>query len=458
MRALREKNGAGSVKNNFNLDLLLYSFIIIKSQTKKEVEMKRWSLVLLLIVIPLLGDEIFMGIGSSTKGTPQSAVKEAYSTLPKKVTPPDLCIVFSTVEYSIPQVVNSLRNLTGPRTKIFGATSCVGVITPEGFIIGKNGSLAIMAIKTDQIKFGVSGVAVTEKKSGFDAGKEAITKAIKNAGKKGKTPKIILISTTPGIEEDALKGIESIVGTDVPIIGGSAADNEIIGEWKVIANNKVYNKGVVLTAIYTDLKIGYSFVSGYKTMDKQGVATKTKGRTIYEINNRLAGEVYNEWCEGNFSEQLKTGDMILGPSAFTPLARKVVEKGKVKFISIHPARINPEDHSLDVFAEVNEGDSLFTLKGNPEILLSRPRSVGMAALQHSMIKPKEIAGGILIYCAGTMLPIKDELGEKGFSPLTQLLDNRPFIGAFTFGEQGFYKGIGSKHGNLMASMIIFGKE
>ncbi|MCD6277411.1 FIST C-terminal domain-containing protein [candidate division WOR-3 bacterium] len=410
--------------------------------------------ILFLLPIFVFGRELYIGYGESAKSSPEEAVKEAYNMLPEEVKKPDFCVIYLSIGYDSKRVIKTLRSLTGPKTKFYGETSCLGVATPNGML--KNG-LAILAFKSKRMTFGVGICPVSKTTNGFSAGKKAIQMAIKDAGRKNEKPSIVLISPTPGIEEDVLKGIESVIGNDVPIIGGSAADNEINGKWKIFANHKVYSNGVSLAVIYTDLKIGYAFITGYKTTVKKGVATSAKGRTIYQIDNRPAGEVYNEWCSNAFSQQMKTGASILGPASFTPLAKRFVEKGTVSYITIHPSKISPEDKSLQVFAEVNTGDTLYLLKGNKSILLSRPASVGMAALYQGGIGPQDLDGGILIYCAGTMLAVKDELGNKGIPPLSTVLGGKPFIGVFTFGEQGFIRGIGSRHGNLMTSMIVFGE-
>ncbi|MEA2053476.1 MAG: hypothetical protein U9O90_11805 [Euryarchaeota archaeon] len=38
------------------------------------------------------------------------------------------------------------------------------------------------------------------------------------------------------------------------------------------------------------------------------------------------------------------------------------------------------------------------------------------------------------------------------------IGDAPFIGTFTFGEQGHIQGVGNLHGNLVNSMIVFSKK
>ena len=58
------------------------------------------------------------------------------------------------------------------------------------------------------------------------------------------------------------------------------------------------------------------------------------------------------------------------------------------------------------------------------------------------------------YCGGCKLAVDEEIGRVAQS-VNDALDGAPFIGCFTFGEQGYLIDR-SVHGNLMISAIAFG--
>jgi len=64
--------------------------------------------------------------------------------------------------------------------------------------------------------------------------------------------------------------------------------------------------------------------------------------------------------------------------------------------------------------------------------------------------------GIYTYCAGTMLAIPETERPKIPLLVNNALGGVPFIGTFTFGEQGPL-GAGNHHGNLINSMVLFGE-
>jgi len=333
----------------------------------------------------------------------------------------------------------------------------LAVITKDGFHTNNGRALALMGISSSRITFGVGGADINQFSSPREAGKEAIRKAIQNAGKEGESPQIILITASPGNEESVLQGIEDVIGKNVPIIGGSSGDNDLSGKWKQFVNNKVYSNGVALTAIFTNLKIGWGYEAGYLRTSRNGTITKAEGRVIYEIDNQPAAEIYNEWTDGVISEKLETGGNILSETTFHPLAKIVQNNGEEHYISIHPLSVNPPNKSLTVFANVEEGDKVMLMYGNWEVLLNRAQSTPHKVMENNNILPGEAYFGVYTFCAGTMLAIPESERNKIPLLISTEIGNVPFIGTFTFGEQGPI-GESNYHGNLVNSIILFTEQ
>lgn len=428
---------------------------------------KSTILIVLAIVFGLFvstgvdASNIRTGYGWSVSDDENTAVKEAVKMLKNGVNSPALVILYTTVGYDVPRVHRLLREEIGDTAKIFGLTSCWGVVTRDGVHVGEKGSLAVLGVSSPASSFGVSGSQVETPEEVRRKAGESLHEAVLNAGKsKGARPDMVLMAASPGIEEEVLKGIADAAGKEVPVYGGSAADNTLAGEWKVFSNNAAYSSGFSLVAIFTELKVGHAYHSGYLGSQKNGVATLVKdgeGRILKEIDGRPAAEVYNEWAYGKFERQLAEGGNILGPASFYPIARRVKKQGRSHYIGIHPSGINLKDKSLQVFADIKEGTRLFFTEGTPDALIYRPRTITRRALVNGRIKKKDAAMGLLIYCGGTMLAVKDRIKE--IVPIVNsTIGKAPYIGAFTFGEQGNIKGYGNFHGNLMSSMVIIGAE
>ena len=412
-------------------------------------------------------EAIKVAYGWSTNDDLVSAVREGVTSLKKGLEgkTPQWVLLFSTVGYHPEEVLGQLNQLLPPGVQIQGETSCSGVMTRDGYHQGRIGSLALLGIWCPRMSFGVGACSLKEVKTPREVGREAVLRAIEKVQRgKGELPKLVFISpSSVGNEEDILAGIEDVWGRGkVPIFGGAAGDDKIEGKWRVFANDKVYSDGVVLTLIYTDMgvgytdmKLGYAFLSGFEPTDRKAAITKAKGRVIYEFDHQPAGEVYNRWIGGRLSDKLNQGGNILLDTNLDPLGEKI---GRFSYLLIHPKEFHPQDRSLEVFARVKEGSELFLMRGDRKMLVTRAGLAARLARSRGRIPKEDVAGGILIYCAGTMLAIPENERGKMASEVNDALGNTPFIGAFTFGEQGFFSGGINRHGNLMVSMIVFSKK
>jgi hypothetical protein len=399
-----------------------------------------------------------VGYGSSAALEVSDAVAEAVSEVKMglKGKTPDFVILFSTVGYDSEQVLRFARQILGERTQIYGGTSMLATITRDGWQQGEDGSLSMMGVLSPRITFGVGGADLGAFSTPTEAGAAAIGEAVKNVGQEGQKPNLILLTPAPGREEEIIAGIEGIVGADVPIIGGASGDNDLTGKWKQFANDKVLSNGVALAAVFTDLKIGWAYEAGYLRTENKGKITRAEGRVIYEIDNKPAAEVYNAWTGGIVSEKLKTGGTILAETTFWPLAKVIRKAGEIYYLSIHPLSVNLPNHSLTVFADVASGDEILLMRGDWELLLNRAQSTPAKAMAAQGFLPGKPLFGIYTYCAGTMLAIPEAERPKMPLLINNILGGVPFIGTFTFGEQGPL-GEGNHHGNLVNSMILFGE-
>ncbi len=404
---------------------------------------------------------VLTGYGWAVDGLEADAVHRAASMMKKTVKHPEFIIVYTTVGYRVDKVLSNLRKEIGKKAMIFGLTSSWGVITRDGVHVGKKASLAMMGVSSPAIRFGVDGASIGGGDDVTLKAADSIENAVLRAGKpEGSIPDMVLMAASPGIEESVLKGVESVFGKKVPVYGGSAADNSISGKWRVFNNNESYSNGFSLAVVFTDMNVGHAFHSGYLGSEKSGVATRVKGgesRTLLEIDGKPAAEVYNNWAYDKYENEVRNGGNILGPSSFYPLARRIVTEGKTHYIGIHPAEIARSTKSLGLFANVKEGVRLYFTEGTENALIYRPRTISRRALLNGRIQKEKAKFGLFIYCGGTMMAVQKRVPEI-VPIINKTLGQTPYIGAFTFGEQGNIKNYGNFHGNLMSSMVILGEK
>lgn len=377
----------------------------------------------------------------------RTAIAEAISRLKLQIINPKLILVYFSESYEVAPFQEALHSAF-PEAQILGCSSCQGVMTDEGYHGGAG--VALWAISDYYGAYGSAIVATSQSK--YEMARQALLKAIANCQRFGEMPSMILLHASPGEEEDIIRGIEDELGTSVPIIGGSAADNFIQGNWMIFNQEQQSKNGVGICVFYPSCKISFSFHSGYASTGSSAVATRVNGRELLELDGRPAVEVYQEWLGEALIEQ-----QFNFASSLNPLGRIAGQIHDLPYFKLaHPLRIT-EQGGIELFATITPGETLYFMEGTEERLITRAgRVVGSAFELYSNSQLHPI-GGITIYCAGCMLRVQHRMAEVA-EYVNKAMQNAPFVSPFTLGEQGQFAGGENAHGNLMISAVLFHKD
>lgn len=410
-------------------------------------------------------------VGWSVADDARQAVREAVGNARKHLGEEKVVFAFvaPTVGYDIEIVMDELNRLLEPEAKVHGITSGRAVMTPEGYHVGKVGSIAVLLVgEKAGIRFGVGGVDGIEPSDLRAQGVEAIRRTLADAGMPtDRKPDMILYcgQSYYGGEMNILAGIAEVVGKDVPVVGGNARDNTLTGEWRQFTRTKMYSRGLVLAALYTDRKIGWAFESGFRLTETGGVVTRAnpEGSLLYEIDGRPALDVYNEWLGGKLLPILKgkTRAELVMYTGLNPLCRVLRgEQGQIGYLVAHPipTQDNLKDHALPVYSQILQGSEIRLFAGQWQNLLNRADQTPARALQRGGLTPEETAFGIVYFCWGARNTIPPS--EVPTIPLLvrSRLPGVPFVGVFTGGEQGPLPGIGNVNCNLVVSTVLVEKQ
>lgn len=336
---------------------------------------------------------------------------------------------------------------------VHGATSCLGVMSQDGpKIAGGAGAFAIWDSEGDY------GTAMRPILDDPRAAAQAATQAaLTAADRPGEAPDFVWLSVSPGCEEAVLAGIEDVVGENVPVLGGSAADDTVSGEWEVFERTQAAGNGVIISVLFPSKPIYFAYHNGYAPTEHRGVVTKVDGRILQEIDGEPAAAVYRRWTKGRvIPDKVDTRQQVLSQSTMSPLGRAFDQVGGVPFyLLFHPAALLPDDR-LELFADASVGDELTLMQGAPDQLTQRAGKVAALAAESGQLAPDRIAGALMVYCGGCMLAVQDRLSDVS-DGVRAALPDVPFMGVYTFGEQGMVRGGKNRHGNLMISAIVFAR-
>jgi len=291
-----------------------------------------------------------------------------------------------------------------------------------------------------------------------------------------------------------LTGIADVLGSSVPCIGGTAADDGTLdgGGWVAALSHDSpgdtsssslaasqsegpptpfiakstesdSGEGVVLTLMWPSVETRMVFSSCYSHNRAEdpstgedrlvGTITKAEGRVIHEIDGKPAADVYGAWAGDTvdmkgYQDVLKAFHAskptdpvnILGVTALRPLGRvahgHAGEAAEAASL-IHPSHITP-DGGLALFAAVQEGERIMMMEATKDDLIEL-----MSAATKQEYAGDEIAsfktqlqGALAIYCGGCSLTVgQDKLSSVGTN-ISSALSRKPFLTCFTYGEVG----------------------
>lgn len=377
----------------------------------------------------------------STSADPSRAVADAVGRLAALGARPDLVVAQHTADLDAQAVASALASAL-PGVPIHGGTSCRGVMTERGFQTGP--VLGLLAICDPEGAYGTASADLGAM-PGRTASETAIA-AIARAGRPGERPDLLWITGAPGSEEQVIAGLAGTLGAGIPVAGGSSADEDVSGRWWQFSEQGVHRAGLAVSALFPSRGVSSSFHSGYDPTTHRAVVTAASGRTIQSLGGEPAAAVYDRWTGGILGSGAGS---VLARTTLHPLGRRVGDIGGIAYYQLsHPEAVT-DGGGLRLFTDVAAGDEVVLMRGSHDSLVRRAGRVARAAIGGTVTPP---AGALVIYCAGCMLAVHERMDEVAAAVRDAL--GCPFLGAFTFGEQGCFPGGANRHGNLMISVLV----
>lgn len=361
---------------------------------------------------------------------------------------PRLAIVGATSDREFEEAVDMIRGHIGTDVPIVGTTSCVSLLTPRGTV--KNG-ISLMMLG------GVEGAFATAGRPYGDDVEGAAAAAVADLRDRlGGPPSLVYIMSSPGPEETVLRCVADVFG-DVPVFGGSAADNEMAGAWKVLEGGVgVMTNGVALFAVRKDsgIRVGAHVVSPYTATSTAARVTGAEGRTLVSLDGKRAADVLFAQVGEAVKTEYESGGVILGPMSSRPYA---LRRGDEE-IAVHVEAINQPAGTVSLYAEAKVDDEFVVLENMTGGDSASAAGEAIRKSYHGALQVAGIEGtpsmALMIYCAGLSIAVGERLEWNLVGDL-QRIEGLPeaIIGYNAFGEQGPVDGR-VRHRNLSVGMLV----
>jgi hypothetical protein len=355
-----------------------------------------------------------------------SSPKEIQSQLQQSMADgfkPTLAIVFISVKQERKAVCDILH---GEGIDILGATSG-GEFSNEN---QTEGEAVIMLLELNRNHYFIS----FEEVSGKDLA--SVSRQIaRNALSRFKNPAFILCSSslTEGGEflngEKLVDSIANEISPDVKIYGGMAGDDGAFTGTYVFNHEKSTDSGIIALVLNEEkVSLHGMALSGWKPLGISRTVTKSKGRLVYEIDNKPAVDMYLKYLGNeNFSESTKY-QIFEDVGSHYPFQ---VETDAGEFVMVTPMGIDKDENALICESEVQEG-SAFHFSVPPDFDI-----VETILKNAEDLKAERMANAdaLLIFSCIGRLTALGPMAQQENDGLARIWDV-PMAGFYTYGEFG----------------------
>ena len=368
------------------------------------------------------------------------------ATMANVIENPQIGLFFTSCNQDQAKLMEGAKSVLG-NIPIIGCTSSAAICTQDGYLNKETGYSGMMLFGGDVevVTAGSKQTAETPREVGRRVAKEAISK------RKGedKEPDFFFMTASPANEEEYLEGIQDIIG-NIPVFGGSAADNTVEGKWSILNDGEAFSDGLSIAIFYTDSEMKNLYTGAYHETNNVGVITKVRDeRTLVEIDHKPALKVYAEWT-GKDVESLKCNN-LLTESICAPLGVKD-PVGKVTAVR-HPMFGN-DDYSMNIGANLVENTAVIQLSNTPEGILKANEETINKLNSLMNTNPNSY---FLVHCGGRRLGLAlSQIEDKIYPEVKKVIPDKEFLMVFTFGEYGTGDHSSNTVGGLSLSYTGFG--
>ena len=359
---------------------------------------------------------------------------------------PQVGLLFTSCVQDQNKIMEGAKSVLGD-VPVIGCTSSAALCTQDGYLNKETGYSGMMLFGGDLevVTAGSAQTSETPREVGRRVARDAISK-VKGADVE---PDFFFMSASPANEEEYLEGIQDVIG-NVPVFGGSAADNTVEGKWSILNDGEVFADGLTIAIFYTKGEMKNLYTGAYHETSNVGVITKVRDeRTLVEIDHEPALKKYAEWT-GKSVESLM-GNNLLTETICAPLGVKD-PIGKVTAVR-HPMFGN-DDLSMNIGANLAENTAVIQLTNTPEGILKANEET-INNLNKLMVS--DVNSYFLVHCGGRRLGLAlSQIEDRIYPEVKKVIPDKEFLMVFTFGEYGTGDHSSNTVGGLSLSYTAFG--
>lgn len=368
------------------------------------------------------------------KGDSVGEVRDQLEDLINEDYSPSLAILFASVSHDFMEVSEFLST-NGVRT--IGASSAGEIVDDEVTEYGIVGMLLDM--KHDNFTL---GLVETGDRTTFEISQDLAHQAEEAFA----NPAIMVISgglSTDG--EEIIRGVVDILGEEVMLIGGLAADDFNMEATYVFADGHKTSDGIAALIVDNDrVEMSGVAASGWEEVGIEKTITRSKGNVVYTIDDEPALQVFNKYFGVSVDADAKT-EFVSTLGAQYPLQ---VMRDNGKAVLRAPLMGNNEEGSVMFAGGIPQGAKVkFSISPGFDII---ERIIEDVTEFH---QEKAAADALILFSCKARHLALGPMVEDEIAGMRRMWD-APLIGFFTYGEIGKLAGENCDFHNETCSLLL----
>ncbi|MCL5773445.1 MAG: FIST C-terminal domain-containing protein [Firmicutes bacterium] len=370
-----------------------------------------------------------IGIGKSTNENSYDAgveaARKALGMMGKSN--PELSIVFFSARYDMQEATRGVSETMG-RCQVLGC-STAGELTPEGL---SKESLAVLAFRSDTIKF-KSGISHGLCQNSWEAGAKLGKIFEEQFDDSYNLTAMLLPDGLSGNGAEIVRGLYSVMGPNVQMVGGSAGDDLKLKGTYQFYGAEVFQDSMPGVLFLSESPFGVSVRHGLSPVSMPMLITKAEGNILQEIDGEPAVNAYLKYF--NLSLDAKGIEALgqLPESHQHPLG--MPELGD-EYLMRHFINTTP-DGSIICTGEMHQDSIVRIMTGTPESLMNAAKeAVAQAKIS---VGDRKIKLALVFDCVSRLWILQDRAAEEIEAIRSVLGKDVPLFGFLTYGEIGKFQ-------------------
>ena len=245
---------------------------------------------------------------------------------------------------------------------------------------------------------------------------------------------------------DLARGILEVLGPEVPVTGGLAADGDRFEQTWVLVDGKP-TEGYISAIGFYGSSVRYRSGSrgGWNIFGPERLVTRSDGNVLYELDGRPALELYKQYL-GDLAEDLPASGLLF-PLAVRPASG---DSHVVRTI----LAVDEETQSMVFAGDIPQGHRAQLMQTNVDGLVGGAEEAGAEAAPDTTDPVLAVA----ISCVGRRLVMGDRTEEEIEATMTSLPRGSLQVGFYSYGEMSPQRGGVCELHNQTMTLTVIGED